>query len=775
MPITLADIRTHIVPTGGRIQIATFIQLATQRADQDAANRELWLSLARNAARIDNIAGGTRDTFISYQELQLLAGLAGNATSIEAADITELERTTPLGPVVAPAITVIPNNDPSIPEAIRNYSISHTPNDDSFHNTAGQFVTTRIELGTIRLQGNQYARFWIDTDDQVHCLIYTHGPGEAAFNPATSCVREITIPLNVLDLLAGTNGLRISPGNLRTVLQGFHGTIFPGGIGNATAVSNGDILRLVIVPLILRNSTGQVDITRLTSPPEALRNILAGSRVREARGLSSLCLLSFTPLSGVTALGGDNVRRYGVDTPVAAIQIESITPASQATPQLVTDATLLGQFNTYYDTASATPAIAAAATARLGGGTITHSSGLFSLSSTRTARLIRVTQGGQVHYRLLVREAHADGSFRFEEYRLPEQFLRHLADQMQENIDFSNFEQVTNFIARRVRGDDDRIQASLYRQRGYVQLGELVGSSVTISGTTYTVQVRTSQRDYTPTAETRSWGEWYYASNGGFQGAIDSMTNANNNALTWRNTALNYMPTGAIPPADMPQALTTVPALVTQFETEVRQAIIYRNDPRIRGLHPTHVGPSAGQFLRLITRFTIRNPHRSNVLENRAVYLWNDGTRIGYFVISWVGNAPTPNPDNFGGSAYRVCFIPQNEVQASGLNYSNGTALADFLTGTTGNPLITARRAQELLQFQLFFGQSSFIEDQLNRGTGTFIPLPAEEGLPFAQQNPTGRPRYTLDDRPLSFQGQPGAGQGLVTRVRNGNTVMAGW
>ncbi len=662
--------------------------MTTQANDTNNSNpdRQLYRRLAGLIGRINT----NGDEFISLPEIEAVARLGGNGTDnnlIETQDLDNLVDRD-INPQQPPVPTSIPLEDISNEErleGIRGYRILHTPRTLLVADNA-LMVTNRTDLGTVRLQGNTLCTFFLDKDFSLHVLVYQANN----FNSNNSLIREYSIPIWSLERTLGHRIRR-------------H---FSNENGDKYDPTNGNLLRDFIFSSTNTQrllTIGQLDFSRLHAIP--------GVEYREHSGLNGLRAMTFSrvPNSPIDTNRGEELQ------PIRQIQADSIPPAFQAAPTLITnDTETENLFNNYY---SGEHRIA-----RLGSNipaeNITNSR-LFRVSGNRIAQLIRIQLPGsnptRYEFRLLVKHTHSDNDVRFEEYRLPQEAITALATQCHESINPSNFNTVFNFIGRRLRADEDVSSAWLYNQRGYIQLGSLLGRNFGTTETPITVQVRSSRRD----SGNNDFSTWFGPT--AFQNAVTSMTSTNrHNSLTWLNRLTSYNPSEGISSTQMPQGATNIPTTVTQFSDRLRSNLAFRNNDdvraneRIRRFYPNIPESNRNQFSRTITQFSIYNPHTRRI-ENRLVLLADFGNGPHLHIISWVGNG-NANSEYGNTTAYRMCSIPVSQLDQPPFNYRNISSLSLSTNGIVDD-LTRERTNYELQQLQVFFGTSNFIENHLTNRT----------------------------------------------------------
>ena len=686
---------------------------------------------------------GRSDGFISASEIEALARLAGNGNEIEASDLDRFDillqqaqqvQLPPQigGPQPPPQVgptEFIPRTQ--VPTAIAQYVPTQGPR---LGVSTHRFPNGEVNLGgtgssgVISLGDNRYARMFWGRDNRLHMLVYTTRPDSANLQGpplVNDYVREYVIPFQYLQAMARRRGMHL------TMSQYDRDRNRP----PLTELSNEHCLERLILPHLLRDAPGgPINLARLSSSGLLpIDGINSGVSFREG-GLSTLNAMIYTPL-----VQAQQNPEYADDNPgptLPRIQQDNIVHPLQARVDEVADDALLQMFNNYYDTNTVQ------GRNRLNhvnlnrddeNNTITNSSGLFRLSNNRVARLIRVQEAdGSIHYRLLVRARHQDSvgyQFTLEEYRIPQVLLQDVSRQYGENINFNNFNSVYNFVGRRLRCFDqaEAATAHLHTQRGYIQLTDLISNPRTINGQTYNAQCRTSSRLTGVTNEgmpneNRHFITYFRNPNNedngnAFQNAINSMVPSSRESvgLEWSNSAFGlgtYYGLNGIHDTDdwgalNIQNLSTVPSLVEEFGRIMPQICQSRNSPTVRGL-PQYQGQNFGtNSIRRLTQFSIVSP-RTGRTENRQVFLWNRGGTTGYFVLSWEGNNP---------SSYRAAFIPANQVQIAGFNYTNPEQLRLEAAESDGD-LYRARINLEVLNFRLFFGSSEFIENHLDQRTG---------------------------------------------------------
>ncbi len=608
MPISLNTLRTLMQvdrnPQG--LDLESFRRIMSAQAEDtnnSAPDRQLFRRLAALSGRINT----NNDEFISLAEIQAVARLGGNGTdndAIEAADLDNLAagaaqgNGNPIAPPQPNGLTLIADDDNDIPEAIRNYRVTHTPGADLIA-TDHRIVQEHTHLGTVRLQGNTFARFFIDRDANVHVLVFNG----SNFNANTSLVREYTIPAWSLN---ATLGHRIKNGQYDPA---------SGNLLRDYIFSNAGTRRLLDV--------GSLDFSRLHAIP--------GVRYREARGLPNLDGTGYRVAPGSPEDphgGGSNPHSNCIPT---SLRPDAILPALQGQINLVNDDTTSDLFTQYYsgDTGQQRLNITE------GGSTIEFDQAslkrgrLFRLGSNRVGQLVRVqvrnSNPPRYEYRLLVKNTDGSNWARFEEYRITQEQMQSIVSSQFEHINWNDtnqdrlFNSIENFVMRRFRGEDHEGQNYLLSQRGYVTFGNLLSN--------YGVKVRINGpgENSSPT---------YFHTSGGanpFQRAITSVTGAALN--NWR-TSLSYTSSGVGVTA--PEIYNgALPTAITSHDTEVNRYYGYQANPIVRNPPRTQGG------VRPILTFSFTNS--SNTTEYRRIYLeTNSSGQQSFFIVSWTaGGTPT--------------------------------------------------------------------------------------------------------------------------------------
>ena len=672
-----------------------FVRLLNLTADE----RLVFNRLAARLQQIDNFSlpqvnvALSRDGFISASEIEALAGLAGNGNEIEASDLDRFDTLfrqaqqaqqaqlaqplpqvgAPLQPAPPPQVGPTAFIPPTqVPTAIAQFvpTQSHL-----LGVSTHRFPNGEVNLGgtgssgVISLGDNRYARMFWGRDSRLHMLVYTTRPDPA--NPqgpplVNDYVREYVVPCQYLQARARERGMHLIMSEGYDRLRNRQPEL--------PAISNEHCLERFILPHLLRDTAGgPINLARLSSSDfSPINGANPGISFREG-SLSALNAMRYTPF--VPGQQNDNYQNIDTYEGAPSIHNTNIPPPTLAQVTPVNDPALNTAFTNYYTGTHAT--------ARLGeGNTVIGRSGLYSLGAPPgtqrnrdiTLQAVRVRVGNteppQYNYRLLVRYTYTytnPPTHSFEEINITETVLRRVAGQALENVNFNSPDSVAQFISRRCMYSPNPLQAAIYRQAGYIPL----------PGLSETQQQRRSD------------------DNANFQTAIDSMVPGDR--MQWRNNSqASLHPTGIINITPLTQTPTTVQNYLER-QQRLYRLLRYENQLRIGTEH--HVA-NYHPRIEPVTQFTITR--EDGTQEHRALFLENNGTREGFFTVSWTGD----------GTDFRYHFSRRDQIRFPGFNLDQIT-FDNLRRG--GNNYANGTIEYQIYQQQLSNLRTAFFGSSLNR------------------------------------------------------------
>ena len=303
----------------------------------------------------------------------------------------------------------------------------------------------------------------------------------------------------------------------------------------------------------------------------------------------------------------------------------------------------------------------------------------------------RVVSGGSTHhYRLLVRRTLPSGRVEFTDFHLTETAMRAALSQIEGtpvDATLHNFRSLTEFVADKFRLDTSLIVALNHSPaRGFVQIGSLARGQAWY------------KRAYTGSSSPYTTNFLNLAS------AISAIPSGwsdivnEHGAPTWAR----FQGTVTIPGISSTVSVTALsgsaaPSDLRAYIREVHSHYHHCNQPTTTTDPPLSHRDSS---IRILTQFTVTNPHQGGRVERRQVYAGRFNG-INYFhVVSWHGTPP----------AFRICsFRVPDLPSVAGFDFSS----IPFSTDSSID--ITSDMEERL---QIFFGLHSSVEQALQTSGG---------------------------------------------------------